>query len=87
MGIRQERRASEISPFLGRAYTPFVRESDRFNWERAKGRMTLERLLNKKWARIGFAHHMQRLGDWGREHFPFIGAHGWNGLGGRWRDD
>ncbi len=50
-------------------------------WDAIKGRSLLERLRYKGYVRAGtLGRFMQRLGDWGREHFPFIGR-GWDGFG------
>ena len=46
-------------------------------------RMALLEKLRAKWRyHEDDVRFMQRLGDWGRTHFPFIGRGGWNGIGG-----
>lgn len=46
-------------------------------------RAKIETYRYRWYARTGsLSRFMQRLGDWGREHFPFIGRGGWNGIGG-----
>jgi hypothetical protein len=82
---------NESSPFLHRESQDHhhdvryvrEREPDRVAEERARGRFTLERLRFRGYQRAGtLGLVMQRLGDWGREYFPFIGG-GWNGIGPR----
>jgi hypothetical protein len=69
----------EPSPLLGRKYdirdyVPYhnARE-ERQQRDRYMARITLERLLHKKWLRQGrLSNFMQRLGDWGRAN-GFVG--------------
>lgn len=75
------------SPFLHRGaeeHRPtraYVGGVDKLAFEKERGRVTLERLRYHWWVRRGtLGSFMQRFGDWGREHFPFIGR-GWDGFG------
>ena len=59
-----------------------------YAWEREVQRVTqrrlLERLRYKQYLRAGtLSNFMQRLGDWGRKYFPFLGRGGWDGFGGQ----
>lgn len=57
------------------------------HWERERQlvaqRSLMERLRYKGYVRRHtLSNFIQRLGNWGRNHFPFIGR-GWNGIGPR----
>jgi hypothetical protein len=79
------------SPFLGREVRQDDRRSHQFPsdtaaWklaeERAKSKLTLEKLRYRTYMRGGLLgiRIMQTLGDFGRKWFPFIGR-GWDGIG------
>ena len=80
---------NQISPFLhrderpgGRQYRP---DANTYQAELNKvaAARTLERLRYRWYERRGtLGCLMQRLGDWGRHNFPWIGR-GWNGIGAR----
>lgn len=78
----------QSSPFLHRGGRQELRTAsqarrDRAEADKVAAACTLERLRYRWWQRQGtLGSFMQRLGDWGREYFPFIGRGGWNGLGG-----
>ena len=76
------------SPFLGRdEHRPSHRYNVRFDQarrDRDVQKLTLEKLRYKWYVRRGtLSNFMQRLGNWGRKHFPWIGQGGWNGIGGQ----
>lgn len=81
---------NEIRPFLKRDTRPTreIRPSTDYvqaEIDRYKALCTREK-LRYKWRYLHAIdlhwRAMQRLGDFGRKYFPWIGSGGWNGIGG-----